>query len=335
LDLVIVSGGSQEAVLQGAERAGAALQTLVDAGTLGGFDSPADYLPSQAAQQRRRDALPEGAVLRDSLRIAVANLDLKEGALEPFTRDVEAARRGALLTAGDLRGTSMAAGFDALILKSSGHYSALLPLHAASAAPPSQTADTATPDIDIDLARVRTALADAHVENATVLDVKAQADALYQGYLHEAIRLSLAGFGSIVLLLVVVLRSARRTARVLAPLLLAVLSVAAALTLSGRQLNILHLVGMLLIVAVGSNYALFFDNEANRPAAGTSPLTLASLGIANLSTVIAFGLLSFSQVPVLMALGETVAPGAFLALLFSAVMTPAPPAAPEQPRCAA
>jgi predicted exporter len=31
--------------------------------------------------------------------------------------------------------------------------------------------------------------------------------------------------------------------------------------------------------------------------------------------------LSFSQVPVLVALGTTVAPGAFLALLFSAVLT--------------
>jgi predicted exporter len=85
---------------------------------------------------------------------------------------------------------------------------------------------------------------------------------------------------------------------------------------------------MLLIVAVGSNYALFFDDEGTKQRDETSPLTLASLGIANLSTVIGFGLLSFSQVPVLEALGETVAPGALLALVFSAVMTSrAPPAA--------
>ena len=59
----------------------------------------------------------------------------------------------------------------------------------------------------------------------------------------------------------------------------------------------------------------------------TAWLTLASLLIANVSTVIGFGLLSFSQVPVLVALGTTVAPGAFLALLFSALLTwRAPPA---------
>jgi predicted exporter len=46
--------------------------------------------------------------------------------------------------------------------------------------------------------------------------------------------------------------------------------------------------------------------------------------------VIGFGLLSFSQVPVLVALGTTVAPGAFLALLFSALLTwRAPPVAAD------
>jgi predicted exporter len=100
-----------------------------------------------------------------------------------------------------------------------------------------------------------------------------------------------------------------------------VLTVAAGLVLAGQQLTILHLVGMLLIVAVGSNYALFFDGEAAEQHPGNSALTLASLLIANISTVIGFGLLSFSQVPVLVALGTTVAPGAFLALLFSALLT--------------
>ena len=40
----------------------------------------------------------------------------------------------------------------------------------------------------------------------------------------------------------------------------------------------------------------------------------------NMHDVIAFGMLAFSQVPVLEALGATVAPGAFLALLFASCM---------------
>ena len=47
---------------------------------------------------------------------------------------------------------------------------------------------------------------------------------------------------------------------------------------------------------------------------------LASLLCANLTTVAGFGLLAFSTVPVLQAIGITVGPGAILALVFSAIL---------------
>lgn len=308
LDIVIVDGSSLQAVLRGAERAQVTLRGLTDAKVIGDADSPSDYLPSLATQHARRDALPDPQTLHDNLHLALTGLDLEEDELTPFIGDVEAARHAALVTADDLQGTSLAAGFGALILRRSDRWSALLPLHAPQG--------VGIPDIDA--VRVGAALAAANLPNTQVLDLKAQTDALYADYLGEAQRLSLCGFALIVLLLLFTLRSPRRAARVLAPLILAVLSVAAGLVLAGQQLTILHLVGMLLIVAVGSNYALFFDEAASRR--GNDALTLASLLIANVSTVIGFGLLSFSQVPVLEALGTTVAPGAFLALLFSAVM---------------
>jgi predicted exporter len=183
-----------------------------------------------------------------------------------------------------------------------------LPLHAVDASRP-----------DIDIARVRHALAEAH-SDAQVLDLKRESDALYSDYLRGAMRLSSAGFLAIVVLLVIALRSPGRAARVLAPLVLAVLTIAAALVLFQVRLTILHLVGMLLIVAIGSNYALFFDSR--RLDAEESAPTLVSLCIANACTVVGFGLLSFSGVPVLEALGTTVAPGTLLALIFAALLTP-------------
>jgi len=111
-----------------------------------------------------------------------------------------------------------------------------------------------------------------------------------------------------------------RVIRVVIPLALAVLTVTGGLIGMGRQLTILHVIGMLLIIAVGSNYALFFDRSANDAHPGSVPLTLASLLIANIATVVSFGILAFSTVPVLTALGSTVAPGALLALIFSALL---------------
>ena len=349
LDLVVVPGASLESVLRGAERAAQVLAPLVARKIIGGFDSPASYLPSQATQTARRASLPEPAVLRANLAQAAAGLPFDIGRLTPFLEDVEAARHAAPLTPEDLRGTSLAAGFDALILHLDGRWNALIPLRAAGPnAAGTGTAGTGAagpgaPDIDIE--RVRSAFAAAS-SGAWVLDMKRESDALYAEYLREAIRLSLCGLAAIAALLWIALRSALRAARVLAPLALSVLTVAAALTLARRELTILHLVGMLLIVAVGSNYALFFDRNggaggedarsrdappgdaspgAASPGAvspgGTSPLTLASLGLANLCTVIGFGLLCFSGVPVLEALGSTVAPGTLLALVFAAALT--------------
>jgi predicted exporter len=277
--------------------------------------------------------LPPAEALRESLGRAARDLGLDSRELTPFLDDVEAARHASLLTPKELSGTSLAAGLDALLMHSGERWSALLPLRASPGGAS-----------DIDLAAVRAALAAAGLAGTAaagaaaaglpavgapavgapaasvyLLDLKRESDALYDEYLHEAMRLSLAGLAAIVALLWFALRSLKRAALVLAPLVLAVLTVAAVLALCGVELTILHLVGMLLIVAVGSNYALFFDRREEGDRGG--PLTVASLLIANLCTVIGFGLLSFSGVPVLEALGTTVAPGAFLALLYAALLT--------------
>jgi predicted exporter len=82
-------------------------------------------------------------------------------------------------------------------------------------------------------------------------------------------------------------------------------------------------------VAVGSNYALFFDriSAEHEPQI---PFTLASLLVANLATVTAFGVLACASVPVLADLGATVAIGALCALLFAALIArPLPIATPH------
>ncbi len=312
IDFVVVSGPDMEAALRGSEQVGAALDALTAQHVIGGFDSPARYLPSVATQTARRASLPDAVQLRARLREATAKLDVRAERLEPFVDDVARARAAPLLALQDLRGTSLAAGVDALMMHQTGRWSALMPLH------PVQRGMLPTA---ADLQKVSVAVERAAPGSALLLDLKAESDAMYSGYLHEALRLSEAGLAAIVVLLLLTLRSPARVARVVAPLLLAVLVVAAAILLSGRPLTIMHLIGMLLIVAVGSNYALFFDRTAADHSGASSPLTVASLLVANAATVLGFGVLAFSRVPVLAALGTTVAPGTLLALLFAATLS--------------
>jgi predicted exporter len=325
--LVVVSAPDQQSALEGAERVGAQLDGLADSGVISGYQSPAQYLPSLETQRRRQESLPPPGILRARLAQALSGLPLREDRLAPFLHDVEVARTAPPLGSTSLDGTSFAALAGSLLVSDDDGWRALMPLEA-------PVSKGQTRDIDMD--RVRSVVSLGAPDDVTVLNLKDQVDAMYSSYLAGAVRLSLAGFAAIVVLLVITLRSPSRVLRVVLPLALAVLTVAAALRLFGSPLTLLHVVGMLLIVAVGSNYALFFDKRfsASAPegsgtghgttATATSELTLASLLVANCATVVAFGVLALSSVPVLHDLGETVAPGAFLALIYAALLARQP-----------
>ncbi|BBQ02188.1 membrane protein (plasmid) [Burkholderia sp. SFA1] len=309
--LVVVQAANEQTALERAEAVAHRLQPLVDEHVIAGYESPARYLPSDAAQRARIASLPPADALRARLAAALKDqaIRVKPEVFEPFIADADAARAQPLVRRADLQGTSMALAVDSLLTGRDGRWTAMLPLRAAQGS-------------EVEAQKIRAAVASANVPDALFVDMKAEADRLYQNYVHEDIRLSLGGFAAIVVLLVLALRSPVRAARTLAPLVAAVIVVIAALALAGKSLTILHLIGMLLIVAVGSNYALFFNYRAHAEDNAISPQTLVSLVIANLATVLGFGLLALSSVPMLKTFGLTVGPGAILALLFSAILAP-------------
>ena len=311
--LVVASGADRESVLQSAEQVSRVLQTQVDQGELASFESPSHYLPSTALQRARQASLPDAAVLEPRLARAVQDLPVRAQLFAPFLTDMAAARQQPLLTATDLEHTSMAMAVDALLIRQTDHWSAILPL-------------TAPEGSSINASRVRAALSEADLTNVLFVDMKTESDHLYSGYLNEAILLSSGGLLAIIGLLLWVFRSPMHVLRIIAPLLASVITVTAALALLGEQMIILHLVGLLLVVAVGSNYALFFDRS------DIAPRTLASMLFANLTTVAGFGVLAFSDVSILQAMGATVAPGVILALIYSAIFAKATHARPTHGR---
>lgn len=307
--LVVVSADGMDAALAAAERAADKLQPLVDEGIIAGYDSPSRYLPSLATQRKRQAAIPPRAELSERLSAAVTGLPIRAARLSGFLDDAERARTAQPLRRADLASTSLALAVDAMLFKHGHHWNALLPLRA----PPSGGATG-----KIDPQRIRTALGGPKLSDTRFVDIKTELNQMYAGYLSEAIRLSLGGAIAILGLLFISLRSPIRVMRVVSPLALAVLTVTAGLLTSGYRLTILHLIGTLLIAAVGSNYALFFDRR--RHAGGDDMRTLASLLFANITTVTVFGLLASSRVPVLQDIGMTVAPGVVMALVFASIL---------------
>ena len=313
--LIAVSAADEAGALVQAELVGTRLDKLIDSGALAGYESPARVLPSPALQMLRRNALPDAATLTTRLAEATVDGPLPAARLGGFIADVQAARSQSVLTRTSLKETPLYGALDALLVPGSGErpWRALLSLQ-----PGAKT---------IDPAALRSALAD--VPGARVVSIKPELDALYARYLHEAGLQALLGALAVCVLLALHLRSARRLWRIALPVASAVLMVLAALSAAGVALGILHLVGLLLTVAIGSNYALFFDQirDLQDCQLASAPLaidndTLASLALANLTAVISFLLLAVSSIPALFAIGQVVAPGIALSLLLSAAFIP-------------
>lgn len=309
--LVVIDAPDRETLLRQSEAVARLLDALVEEGAIVGWEGPARYLPSLATQRARLASLPEQAVLASRLTAATAELPLKADRLQPFLAEVATAREAGTIGPESLAGTSFALAVSSMLTETPRGWRASLPLRASP---------DPTGVIAIDAERMRAALASVEPSEGVslrLLELKSESDALYAAYLSEAILLSLIGLAAVLLVLAVTLRSLTRLWRVILPLLAAVLTVTGALVLAGQSLILMHLVGLLLVVAVGSNYALFFARGEGAPA----PCTLASLLFANLTTLAGFGLLATSSVPVLQAIGITVGPGAVLALLFAAMLS--------------
>lgn len=310
--IMALTAPDQERALQQAERAGAVLRELIKKQVMAGFNSPAAVLPSIALQQERQAALPDAMQATARLQQALQGLPVRAERLDAFLADLQTARQHPPLLRKDLDGTAAAMMVDSMLIRRSADFLVLMPLHPMQDGP-------SVGSIPLDV--VHSALRMQGLDNATVIDMVEESRSLFDGYRHEV--LWLAGLGGlfIFVLLLASLRSWARALRVAAPLASAVVCVVAGLLLHGTPLTILHIVGLLLVVAIGTNYALFFDRGAQSGGAHDRQQTQVSLVIANLTAVGSFGLLGFSDVPVLAAIGSTVAAGTFLALVFAAILT--------------
>jgi predicted exporter len=301
--LLAVKAATEEDALRGSEKLVQALRPLVVDGIMSGFDAPSLYLPSMASQEGRRASIPEASVLRANMDAALQGMPFQSGLFQPFLDEIGKAKSAPPLTREGLAGTAFKLKLDGLLVTKRGATVALLPIRGLK-----------------DLAQLKRTIENLNDRNVSLINFKDESDQLFSRYRYQSLLNVLLGVAAISLLLLISMRSLVRTYRVLAPLAAAVIVTIAITLLAGHALSIFHIVALLLVIGVGSNYSLFFDNENFARAAPER--TLASLVLCNISTIIGFGLLGLCQTPVLAAIGGTVAIGAFLSLIFAAIITP-------------
>ena len=296
-----------ETALQRLESLATLLSRATGAGTLDGFDHAARYLPSVEAQRRRQAALPDAATLRAALAEAQQGLPFRSGAFEAFVADVDTARGLSPATPADLAGTPLQALVGSLLHRSGDGWVATVTLSGVH-----------------DPAALEEALRAAG-NPATLVDLKRASTTLV---VEQRQRVLWTLVGAALLLVAVVrlsLGSWVRARKVLAPMALTTVLVAAALHLAGQPLNLFHLISLVLAAGLGLDYALFFERAADDPQ--EQRRTLHGILVCSASTFMVFALLATSSIPVLRSIGLTVSLGVVSNFLLALWMTrPAPEA---------
>ncbi len=134
----------------------------------------------------------------------------------------------------------------------------------------------------------------------------------YEDLRDRTIELLLAGLCLIFVAGLLRYRNLRQALSLFLPAVLAAGGTVGLLSLVGLQLNILHILGLLLVCSMGVDYSVFLIDTKKHPRSA-----LLSIAIGCLSTMMSFGALGLSSAPALRALGITISVGIALALLLA------------------
>ena len=287
---IVLHDTSLQTLLTRSEEIDRQLQTGVDDGLLDAWQSVTQVIASADTQERRRAAIPEDALLRGRLAEVLSETPFRPEAFDAFVTSADNARKLSPLTADYVRGTPLRSWLDSHLIQVGDTWVAMISLSDPS---PEALAE-----------RVAN-----WGENIMLMDLKSSSAGLMQDYRSGAVTtVSLAA-----ILILAMLWYQRRQILQVVWITLTVASVLAAtiaiIVFFHGQLTVIHLVALLLVMGLGLDYALFLSRtETGGERRATDKAVLACA----VSTILAFGLLAGSSIPVLKFLGLTVAAGSAL-----------------------
>jgi predicted exporter len=300
-DLLVIEGQTDENVLQYGEAVEVKLQTLRASGAIGGYDLVSNYLPSRRTQQDRQSYLPEQSVLKRHLDQALKGLPFAPGLFAPFVAAVESARTQAPLERKTFQDTVLGARVASLMFEHGEGWTVVVPLRRV-----------------VDRKQLAETVAGWNIPAVTYVDLKQESNGLMSAYRDRTFLIVVCGLFVISVVLALGVQSLSALWPILSPIMSALAVVTAVVNVSGESLSLFHIATFLLVIGLGLDYALFF----NRPEGSEEgrSRTLYGLLVCSTTTMLVFGVLAGSSIPVLHAIGMTAAVGSFCCLLFAGIM---------------
>jgi predicted exporter len=289
----LVRAASAEELLQREEALKARLDSFIADKRISGYQAMSNWVPSARTQAARR-ALIEEKLLADGGPLQGIAAQTGEDA-----QWVAATRNGLLAAAAPLS-------LDAFLQspasepwrhlwlgESNGVYASIVALRGMSNASASQVL-----------------LAGQGLEGVQWVDKVAEISSVLGRYRQD---MSWVVLGAYLVVFAMLLRRYRgRTWRVLAPTALASVVTLAVFGYTGQNLQLFHVLALMLLLGVGVDYGIFMQEQPDR--SDQTPWLAVGMSAAN--TILSFGLLGLSSTPALRAFGLTMLMGTALVWLF-------------------
>ena len=279
---LVAEAQSEDALLKKTAELGRALQPLIAQGKLSGIQSPDQFILPTTEQQKLQNRLRELTKLPDSWKplteIGIPRKTVRDALLQ--AADTQP------LSLSDGLNTDLAEAWRSLYLGEvePGRFAAVVRLNGMT-----------------DEAAVRAAV--QHVSGVHWADKRAHLNELFHHTRNQAAWLKLASY-ALAWLLLWKMFGFKRGSKILAVPLAAAICTVAVLGLAGIPVSLFAMFGLLLVSAIGVDYAVYAATAHH-----SAPAKLGGMLLAAATTAISFALLAISSTPAVAAFGMTVTIG--------------------------
>jgi len=296
------SGTSLEEVLQSSENINQKLQELQALGVVSTIWSPTQILPSKQRQRQRQQALPTKQQLSMNVEKALKELPFRPSAFASWIESVEKSHELKPLDYDAIASTPLASLLRQGLFQHDDLWISTIRISGVRSNEELNMWLNRNPEIKKNHVEIKQATEHLLIEYRT---------STFEQFLGVAI------FLSIIILLWS--RNVIKTVWILLPVSIGILSGLAMPLYLGTAINIFHLLALLLVLGMGIDYSLFF----NRPVKDVleKQQTVHAISISAVTTSAAFLILAISPVPVMAAMGQTVATGIFMCFISAWLMS--------------
>ncbi|MFA7520211.1 MMPL family transporter, partial [Shewanella sp.] len=301
---LLVRAASEEALLQQLERVSPQLDAAITNQELGNYVSLSQYLPSHQRQDTAYSL--QGEIYQTQIDTVLTSLGLDEN-LKPELQASYLAAKEQYIAPADFFKLEAGKQLAPLWLAPNGNATDYEALNDGGASAEHGAIVLLGGIQQIDALKARF----ANVQSVQLIDKVADISAVMGHYRLLTLKL-LALALSIALLLFSLNFGIKKAAVVVAVPALAALLTLATLGLTGSPLSLFHALALILVFGIGIDYSLFFASAQNHGKA-----VMMAVFMSACSTLLAFGLLAFSQTQAIHYFGLTLSLGIGLTFLLS------------------